>query len=407
MPSFMKLLFIFVVLIENAFSISTWHHKQYENDELNQKYTEITNLYSDNDFKLIFSDANLSEELQVLRLLKKIKTKDLEFAVLYAAKLDLINDIEVEILVDQCSKLRKIRKYESKLTLRLKKGSKRFESLFDKFDDDNYPISKIWEDFQQIVVSSLNTKINIYSELNLIARRKRLISKRDYKLFEYFISKRSKNSLTISEYRQKKKALKDKGYVINESLTEFHLNNISEDSNSLRYKMYNKYNLLQQSKMLDLLIRFNNRSSTGSASIIFFDDNGTVNDRKDLDVVEQLHLSMKLYAVEKQKLSFDKNFKTTFNYKDLLTIAFETSQISRLDLDSLALLERKMVEKSKLQKALSYAERADFIATAIAGPLGGFIYTLTVGMANNIFNAPVQKATYDHSIFYGNCEMKL
>jgi len=160
--------------------------------------------------------------------------------------------------------------------------------------------------------------------------------------------------------------------------------------------------------MLNLITTLIGRTQSDKTKIIFIDANGNISEAKELGPMEQLHLSLKLYQQEKQNLLDTEAFKgTSFSYKELITAAFELSQITTLEAESLSMFERKIKEKKLWKKGLELAKRMDYIVTVLTSPVGGLVYALSIGIANQYLNPPDQSPDYKQSLFYGNCEMNL
>ena len=366
---------------------------------------------NDTELGLLFSQKNQKCTINIFRELSdknELKSSAAHFS--RAMEIGLIDDVQVDILNSYSKLLSKIRiNRNSNVSLKFNKGNNLFKRFYQQdIKDRSKCLSTQVKDFNDITVNnSLDSKIEIDKEFNLLALKKRYINKKEFKLIELARLINTSSLLSFDEYKKKKKRLMRFGYTINSQYTEFHKNTKVNDK-GIRYRLYDSFNLEQQDQMLQLVMELKRRIENHKSLILFLKEDNSVAEKIDLTPQEQLHLSLKLYNVEKINLLNTEAFKGKgFQYNDLIAIAYETSHIDDFDIEALEMLKRKIEKESFAQKAVKYAEKADFIVTALTGPLGGFVYVLSLGVLNNFVNKDKKKADFKHDLFYGNCEMKL
>lgn len=405
---------IFIFVSNSAIAGKGWFHAQYSDNHLNRKYQNVLSKISADDLAEKFNRRNLRCEIKVIHELSRIGKENVKYALLYAAEQNLIDDIELEIFMKYATPLERMRRTESTARIRIESGSQRIQNTYREFESGSECLKHTWRNWKTAVQTNSDsrnapTQTEILSEMNYQAKRQGLITEETYYVLELLNLRESDVSrLSITEYHRNKARLEEQGYSINSKTLAFHTENQTNDVSSVRYRLYSEFTLVQQIKMIELIQTFNRRSSEGSSNILFFDDSGTMTEQIDLSPLEQLRLSMKLYAREKFDLQHSPHFNgKNFNYRDLIGIAYETSLITDLDAEALLSLERQTKERTFLQRAFDFSRGLDFLVTALTGPLGGVAYALGISIADNFINRPDPEATNDHDIFYGNCRGSL
>ena len=395
-----------------AFAADTFYHHHYDVNQLSSAFQRVKAQYDTKNLRRIFSYENLNCDIKVFEELQNLDQKDIKFAILLAAERRLIDPVETEILIKKSFLYEKIRVKRADSKIRFRKSLNSLRDSYKKLTNKSTCMEKNWNEFKsKVVVKAYNANtpgIDTYDELNKKALRRRMISKQDYKLLKLLREVEQINILSIPKYRKKKEKLEKLNYSINSEVTRYHIDSQKIDTDSLRYSFYKKYNAQQTHEMLNLITTLIGRTQSDKTKIIFIDANGNISEAKELGPMEQLHLSLKLYQQEKQNLLDTEAFKgTSFSYKELITAAFELSQITTLEAESLSMFERKIKEKKLWKKGLELAKRMDYIVTVLTSPVGGLVYALSIGIANQYLNPPDQSPDYKQSLFYGNCEMNL
>lgn len=389
-----------------------WFEQLYKSSKLEREFSRVQKKYNDNELKRIFSFDRVSCETNVLKDLAKLDASDIKYALFLGNKKGFIDEVELDILLVYSRALEKQSLREPQVRVQIRQGQNLIDRHYERFASSDICLKDLWQGYSNFIASHVSlenfTDQEVMTSFNYQSWRDRKISADQFKLLE-MLNQFKTMPYSIVEYRQMRERLGQEGFELNSDQSAFPREKSQKDKPGLRHRLYKHYTLLQMKEMQALLNRFSARSEAESSSIVFYDENAEAQEAISLEPTEQLRLSMKLFSREKTEL-LQKNFflGKGFSYRDLITLAYETNQVSELELDFLKMLERETIKRTFIQNVVSTASRYSFVATLLVGPTAGFAYALGITIANNYLNREDAKPPeYEHDIFYGNCQAGL
>ncbi len=386
---------------------TVWLETQFRQRKLEKEFTKVENIYSTESLKASFSHGMKSCEIDVISSLSSLNKKSIPFAVIKAHKLGFIDEVEADIFYSYAQAFkRSALAGETKLSIQRTDVLKRnYRAIFS-----NGCLSDKWVEFKEKIVLQGDDE-NIYQRLNQFAYESGFISQNEYHLIETvrIISDNESSLLKVKDYQEKRAWLLENQLEMNDTVTSFHLAQRDKGQKSRRYKLFNNFSLIQIKEMNNLLNKMTMRFNSHKSELIFSAKEGIVNERIQLTHTEQIRLALKLYKKEKNLLLQKDYFRgANFDYRDLMTLGYQTNQVDEKELNGLSLLEKKTVKKNFWQKSVSFLQRLDFLVAAVAGPVVGIGYSIGISILDGKINKKeVKDPSFEHDLFYGNCEQKL
>ncbi len=394
----------------------TWYEKDRGEKSIRNGYEEVFDNYSEADIREIFSGGNLYCESRIIKKLNKLDDDDKEFAVIKANSLGLIDEVMTDILLQYTKAYEEIPSSIERNNFRIRKGrdlvEKMYRSLFARSNSPRFCLTNNFKPFVEELnkIAAEDEHKFIFQFLNHYAKKKKLISKEQFKQIEMLrIHHYSPDKLSsIRDYKQKQRELKKLGYDLNTTTTPFHINERGEGELSLRTNIYMNYSNVVIKGMVEVLENMNVRTNADRSHLVFSKLNDIVIEKVKLSQTEQLRASVKLYKREKKELLSTIYAKgLSFSYREHVAMAFELGLINEIDLEFFSSLQTKVIEKTIIQKVVSESKKYGIVATALGGPTAGYLYSLIVSFTDSYVNGNEKKPTYKHDLFYGNCGGKL
>lgn len=406
---FVNLIFILCIFSTHIFGADTRFHRELNDGELEMVFSELG--FVEDDLKK-FIRSGKSCDFNILNFFNKIEKNKIHIPILMASKLNLIDDIETEILMDLIQTYKKIARPKSEFSISIKSGNQLIDNFYKKVFKQRSCISDFFDSFKA-KISIIDTKdmesSDLLKELTIKAYKKRQINENEYRLLMTLIIKKSESRMSIREYKNKREGFK-KYFNINPELTNFHVQTHTKGEHSLRYNIYKNLSSFEVNELNSLIKNLVSRVQASKGEIILVQENGEVVEKKIMSQMEQFHYGLKLYSIEKEKVKKRLGDKSSFvNFRNLLATAFELSSINKEELEGLFMLEQKVKEESLFEQGFGYAKQYGFIVSSLTIPLVGTVYGLSLGLIEQYFFPPEkqEKKNYDHDLFYGNCEMNL
>ena len=395
-----------------ADSTKTWYEKDRGERSIRNGYEEVFDNYSEADIREIFSRGNLYCESRIIKKLSKLDASDKEFAVIKANSLGLIDEVMTDILLQYTSAYEDIPSRIEANSFRIRKGRDLVEKMYrGLFAGSNGPRFCLNNNFKPFVeelnkIAAEDEHQFIFQFLNHYAKRKKIISKEQFKQIEMLrvLHYSPDKLLSIRDYKQKQREFQRLGYDLNTVTTPFHIKEREEDELSLRTNIYMNYSNVVIKGMVAILEKMNVRTNADRSHLVFSKMNDVVIEKVKLSQTEKLRASVKLYKREKKELLSTLYAKgLSFSYREHIALAFELGLINEIDLEFFSSLQTKVKEKTIIQKIVSESKKYGIIATALGGPTAGYLYSLVVSFTDSYVNGNEKRATYKHDLFYGNC----
>lgn len=390
-----------------ASTTTVWLETQFREKKITKEFNKVQKYYSNTELQSIFSPQSTTCEINVLFKLNKLNRKTVPFAVIKAHKLGLIDEVEADILYSYA-------KSYSKTGL---SGDTQLSIQSSETLKNNYRVlftsgclNDKWEEFKEKIILQGDDE-NIYQKLNQFALESGFITLQEYRLIETVrtITDNESSLLKIKEYHSKREWLINNSLDMNDTVVSFHLTERDKKQKSRRYKLFNNFTLIQIKEMNNLLNKMTMRFNSHKSQIIFSAKGGFINEKIELTHTEQIRLALKLYKREKNLLLQNDYFGgRNFDYRDLMTLGFQTFQIDEKELDGLSLLEKKTIKKNFWQESVTFLKQLDFLVAAVSGPVVGVAYSIGISVLDNKVNKKEdEKPNFNHDLFYGNCEEKI
>jgi hypothetical protein len=386
---------------------SVWFETQVREKKLMREFTKVENKFTESELKSIFNPSQISCEINSIKGLSVLDKKTIPYAVIKAHKLGYIDEVEADIFYAYAQTFRKA-SLGAKTNIRISAP----DVLKDNYRSmlSSGCITDKWQAFKEVIVLEGDNE-DIYQRLNQYALESNFISMNEYRLIETvrMIEKNESGLLKIKDYIEKRQWLSENQIEMNDEVVSFHLFEREKKEKSRRYKLFKNFSLIQIKEMNALLTKMTTRFNAHKSELIFSAKEGVINERIELTHTEKIRLSLKLYKKEKNLLLQKDYFQgRNFDYRDLMTLGFQTNQIDEKELNGLSLLEKKTIKQNFWQKAVSVLGRLDFLVAAVAGPVVGIGYSIGIAVLDGKVNKREKKdPEFNHDLFFGNCEQKL
>lgn len=407
MKSILSILIFCVSVCAFANTPSVWFETQVREKKLMREFTKVENKFTESELKSIFNSSQISCEINSIKGLSVLDKKTIPYAVIKAHKLGYIDEVEADIFYAYAQTFRKA-SLGAKTNIRISAP----DVLKDNYRSmlSSGCITDKWQAFKEVIVLEGDNE-DIYQRLNQYALESNFISMNEYRLIETvrMIEKNESGLLKIKDYIEKRQWLSENQIEMNDEVVSFHLFEREKKEKSRRYKLFKNFSLIQIKEMNALLTKMTTRFNAHKSELIFSAKEGVINERIELTHTEKIRLSLKLYKKEKNLLLQKDYFQgRNFDYRDLMTLGFQTNQIDEKELNGLSLLEKKTIKQNFWQKAVSVLGRLDFLVAAVAGPVVGIGYSIGIAVLDGKVNKREKKdPEFNHDLFFGNCEQKL
>jgi len=407
MKSILSILIFCVSVCAFANTPSVWFETQVREKKLMREFTKVENKFTESELKSIFNPSQISCEINSIKGLSVLDKKTIPYAVIKAHKLGYIDEVEADIFYAYAQTFRKA-SLGAKTNIRISAP----DVLKDNYRSmlSSGCITDKWQAFKEVIVLEGDNE-DIYQRLNQYALESNFISMNEYRLIETvrMIEKNESGLLKIKDYIEKRQWLSENQIEMNDEVVSFHLFEREKKEKSRRYKLFKNFSLIQIKEMNALLTKMTTRFNAHKSELIFSAKEGVINERIELTHTEKIRLSLKLYKKEKNLLLQKDYFQgRNFDYRDLMTLGFQTNQIDEKELNGLSLLEKKTIKQNFWQKAVSVLGRLDFLVSAVAGPVVGIGYSIGIAVLDGKVNKREKKdPEFNHDLFFGNCEQKL
>ena len=407
MKSILSILIFCVSVCAFANTPSVWFETQVREKKLMREFTKVENKFTESELKSIFNPSQISCEINSIKGLSVLDKKTIPYAVIKAHKLGYIDEVEADIFYAYAQTFRKA-SLGAKTNIRISAP----DVLKDNYRSmlSSGCITDKWQAFKEVIVLEGDNE-DIYQRLNQYALESNFISMNEYRLIETvrMIEKNESGLLKIKDYIEKRQWLSENQIEMNDEVVSFHLFEREKKEKSRRYKLFKNFSLIQIKEMNALLTKMTTRFNAHKSELIFSAKEGVINERIELTHTEKIRLSLKLYKKEKNLLLRKDYFQgRNFDYRDLMTLGFQTNQIDEKELNGLSLLEKKTIKQNFWQKAVSVLGRLDFLVAAVAGPVVGIGYSIGIAVLDGKVNKREKKdPEFNHDLFFGNCEQKL
>jgi len=407
MKSILSILIFCVSVCAFANTPSVWFETQVREKKLMREFTKVENKFTESELKSIFNPSQISCEINSIKGLSVLDKKTIPYAVIKAHKLGYIDEVEADIFYAYAQTFRKA-SLGAKTNIRISAP----DVLKDNYRSmlSSGCITDKWQAFKEVIVLEGDNE-DIYQRLNQYALESNFISMNEYRLIETvrMIEKNESGLLKIKDYIEKRQWLSENQIEMNDEVVSFHLFEREKKEKSRRYKLFKNFSLIQIKEMNALLTKMTTRFNAHKSELIFSAKEGVINERIELTHTEKIRLSLKLYKKEKNLLLQKDYFQgRNFDYRDLMTLGFQTNQIDEKELNGLSLLEKKTIKQNFWQKAVSVLGRLDFLVAAVAGPVVGIGYSIGIAVLDGKVNKREKKdPEFNHDLFFGNCEQKL
>ncbi len=391
----------------------------YKEKKLSSLIEKVHKKLDDKELISLFNKNTMScESKLIMKLNSKLLKSELVIpALIRAHQLKAIDEVESDLLINYANSFLSIEKNLGENSFRIRSGKEKifniYSRLFKASDSERFCLVNSFSALSRIVdeIEGDDEPTYIMQYLNHLVKKKNVITQEQFLELEMIREHQRKyiSEMSIRDYYRKKARLESSGYQMNDDVLEFHTLKRASEIRSYRTDLYTRFSPFQISKMLELLDVMDKRTSAAKTQIVFSGRDGEVIDTVRLSQTEKLKAAVKLYSREKSKLLQKDIFKSAnFSHRHLIALAYELGKIDDIDLAFFASLEKEVKEKGLLSTVIAKAQKYQILATLVGGPTVGFTYSLFVSLANNIINADEgKKASYNHDLFYGNCEGNL
>jgi CHAD domain-containing protein len=357
----------------------------------------------------------LCESTILENLIASYGQKNLIPALMQARRLDLIDDVVLDVLYPIASDLGKTEDQDAS-AFELKKGSEKLTTLYQNlFSTKGCALDRLTQILSAVKASSQELPQGILSYLNNWAYQQKIISSSQLILADTMARalERSPGDLRLNDYANKRQQVRAWSQIALKKgkISLQRQGKLSDLSKGLRYQLYASLSLGQMKSLAKVMSQLNKRIMSDKSEIIFI-VNGKDTEKIELGPTEQLRLSLKLYQRERNILMMQDDLKgKPITYGHLLGLSFEIGKITTQDFDYLSsipsLWDRKKTREEKLR---NFVHKFGFIIPVLTGPVGGYAYMIAVSMLDTYVDNDIKKnnklGDFSQDLFYGNCDVK-